>query len=393
MHEQDAETCDRIHFLLDELKLKHLKVLNICGDTDIEYCIKMLSSIMTQASHKMGFLDLCDIEGSPSSISVNLKSISDFDFSDTVKFIFSIYKAKYPSVTPYFDEIMLIASLYYFSQKSCDIVVLKKPLDRSTVINALDPPIINIVTPIFSNDIHRLITDNLVKKGTLEVVSAPQHKDVHKIISDACVAAGCRFTLTIYSVTSIKNFSLFKTLFEYMGSEFSIRSFSPFQVVNAITAIEASKAIGRIGLKINDNDISLGLFHTRFDGKCDAISIDPNIIVSSMYDRLSLSFLVSSLAQVKDQLYNDVCFYIDSTVDIDDSLLSSKLSSYDIPHKQISRIDYRAEDLKSFKKRLYEIADELTESLSGNKASAIFIGGDNFIKATTETITAYLNDR
>jgi len=391
--DHSPEIIDRIRSICDELKVKRIKVAHICGETGMLECVEMLSCIMDRASYKLGYFDI-DISDHPeNAILINRKSISVFDFADIIKTVSSAYRSKYPDITPYFDEVMSIATAYYFSLSDCDLILIKKPLDKINTPIALTSSLITVITPIISISSENINVDSFIKKGVLEIVSSPQHKSIHSLLSDACALSGCRFTMPIYSETSIAKFSLFKTSFEYMGKEFSVRSFSPDQIMNAITAIEAARAIARIGLKINDENIEKGILDTRFIGKCEVISIDPNIMVACAESDNEIDSLISSLAQIKDQLGDELTVYTNVAGGTDENFLSSKLSLYKMPNYSIIKIHYEYATRREFDKQLEEILTLRTSSEKLRSGSAIFIGSRQFTDRARIIITNFFGNR
>ena len=390
-NERASEILERIHLICDELKIKQIKTAHICGDTGIHNCVEMLSHTMERASYKLGFFDIDMIDNLNEAISINQKSISIFNLADIIKLVLSTYKRRYPDTEPYLDEVIFISMTYYFSISECDLVLIKKPLDTASSFFPFASSLLTIVMPITVNSPEDIGVDGIVRKGILEIISSPQHKSIHNLISEACATAGCRFTIPVYSETSVAKFSLFKTSFEYMGKEYSIRSFSPNQIINAITAIEAARAIGRIGLKISEDHIEKGILDAGFSGQCEVLSIKPNVMISSKYDNSDIDSLTSSLAQIKDQLDGELTVFIEDSSSIDKSYLSYKLASYDICFNGITKIHYEYAERKAFDKQIEEILSYHTGSEQCRMGSIIFIGRRDLIDRARLVITHYLS--
>jgi folylpolyglutamate synthase/dihydropteroate synthase len=347
---------------------------------------------MERASYKLGFFDIDIKDRLDEAISINQKSISTFELADIIKLVLSTYKRRYPGVEPYFDEVIFVSMAYYFSVSECDLVLIKKPLDAASSLFSSVTSALTVVTPITFTLPENIIIDSIVKKGSLEIVSSPQHKSIHGLISDACATSGCRFTIPVYSETSVAKFSLFKTSFTYMGKEYSIRSFSPSQIINAITAIEAARALGRIGLKISDDHIEKGILDACFSGRCEVLSIKPNIIISSEYDNNAIDSIASSLAQIKDQLDGELTVCVDDSSNIDEAYLSHKLSSCDICFNGITKIHYEYAERKAFDCQIEDILSGYTCSDQCRTGSIIFIGGRDLIDRARLVITHYLSN-
>lgn len=381
---------ERMHLICDELKIKQIKTAHIYGDIGIYDCLEMLSHTMRRASYKLGFFDIDMIDRLDEAISINQKSISIFDLADIIKLVLSTYKHRIPDLDPYFDEVIFISVSYYFSISDCDLVLIKKPFETTFSFFPSASSALTVVMPIIFTSPEEVSIDSIVKKGVLEIISSPQHKNIHSLISEACAATGCRFTIPIYSETEVAKFSLFKTSFEYMGKEYSVRSFSPNQIINAITAIEASRALGRIGFKIGDDHIEKGILDSGFS-ECEVLSIKPNVMVSSRYDHNSIDSLASSLAQIKDQLDGELTVCIDDSSSIDELYLSNKLRSYDICFNGIAKIHYEYAERKAFDNHIENILSQHTSSNQDKAGSIIFIGGRDLIDRARSVITHYFS--
>ena len=151
--------------------------------------------------------------------------------------------------------------------------------------------------------------ENIIHRGTRETVTCIQHKDTYTAISDACASVGSRLTLPIYGEVEVKKISLFKTIFSYRNTECSIATFSPCQILNAITVIEAAHALCRVGVNISEEAISRGLSKANLSLKCEVVSVEPTIIVASATNEKQIEALAASLAQVKEHLPSKISVF------------------------------------------------------------------------------------
>ena len=76
--------------------------------------------------------------------------------------------------------------------------------------------------------------------------------------------------------------------------------------MNAITVIEAANALIRLGLPVSQEHVAIGIEKATFPYKCEAISLEPTIIISSIDSEEHLPPLASSIAQVSELIKGDI---------------------------------------------------------------------------------------
>ena len=330
----DPEIIERMRVVCDALgnPQKKLKFIHVCGDVGKDSCLNMTESILKQASLKVGRSSIPQGDEPREWISVNQKSISHAELAEAVKQVSKLYRSLFKDINPSKREVATIVAILHFASCGCDVVLLEKSTDKNATAAITEPPLVSLLTPFLEREIISGRFEHLISKGTAECVSCPQHKDTFNAISGACVLSGSRLTLPVYSELEIKSITLFKTEFSYRGESYSLRSFSPCQTMNAITAIEVINAFNRCGFSIEGESVKRGLFLTNLDGKCETVSIDPTVIVSTSFEKDRIDTLVASLAQVKEQFSGKLLVIADNECNVDLTSLSYSLAAYEIPH-------------------------------------------------------------
>ena len=364
-----------------EYHLRPIKCIHVCGEIGKDSCCLMLSSILNNASYKAGRFSAFDPDDFKSSISVAGKQISHSDFADIITDIYRFYRSNFKETVPHLKEILTLAAIHYFQKEKCDVAIFEKSHSRYDPVNITGAPVISVITPFTERETDSGVFEAIIHKGTVETVSSPQHKEIYNAISDACSVAGSRLTIPIYSEMEIEKITLFKTFFKYRNTDYSVRSFSPCQTVNAITAIEIANSLNRIGATISDEAISKGIAMTNLDGKCETISLNPTVILSSSCEKDQLDTLFASLAQVKEHLPPKITFNIDPEADINIDEFSESLDTRNIPHYEIIETVPSAADIKAIKKMISE-----QESDKPLEHGAVFIGKREFISVVKSLI-------
>lgn len=362
--------------------IRPIRCIHVCGDVGKDSCCLMLSSILQNAPYKVGRYSLSASDDFQNCISSNGKKITYSDFTDIITALYRFYKTNFKEQTPHRNEILTLAAIHYFQKEKCDVAIFEKSHSKYDPVNITGAPVVSLITPFMERQIKENFFENIIHKGTTETVSSPQHKEIYNAISVACSLAGSRLTIPIYSETEIEKITLFKTFFKYRNNNYSVKSFSPCQTINAITAIEAANSLNRAGANISDEAIAKGIATAYLDGKCETISLNPTIILSSSWEKERLDTLLASLAQINEYLPHKISFYIGTESNISIPEFSALLSARNISHVDISETS-QADDII---KDLIPAQDSLTPQ----DRAAVFIGNRDFISKTKSTILKLL---
>lgn len=369
---RDTSALERMRVVCTALNSpqKLIQSIHVCGDVGKDSCCRMLESMLKYSPYSFGRYSFSKDDDPRTCLSVNGNIISYADFAEIINRISKIYKVQFKDIVPHRHEIMTLAAILYFYNNECDVSFFEKGTSRNDPVNITEAPLIALITPFLQRQADKEKFDSMIHKGTSEAVSSPQHKDIFNAISNSCAASGSRLTIPIYSETEIEAMTLFKTSFKYRGDTYSIRSFSPCQIVNAITAIEAARAMNRLGAEISMDAMKKGLTLASLDGKCETISLDPTIILSSTCEEDRLDTLYGSLSQIKEQLPSNINVFVDSNSGIDVDKLRSSMLSYEL--------SCNAPVILSNSKEATDILSALTHEVSF-KTATIFIGTRPFI--------------
>lgn len=387
----DSSSIERMRLACDsfEISPRNLKCIHIYGNEGKESCYSMLSSILENASYKVGHYFASSSNELKNCICCDKKSISHSDFAETITLIYRFYKAKFKEVLPHRHEIMTLASILYFQKESCDIVILEKSESRYDPTSITDAPVLSLITPFVERQAESNIFENIIHKGTAETVSSPQHKEVYNAISMACSISGCRLTIPIYSEMEIEKITLFKTFFKYRGIDYSVRSFSPSQTLNAITAIEAANALNRAGANITEENVIKGIAGAVVDEKCETLSLSPTIILFSGEKDKTDHFL-AAIAQVKDQLSSNISIYINEGTDTSIPELTSALSVRGVNPQNIQIVpDISVHTNHAITNELKNLFRDLKSQYEFD-FTTIFIGSKNFTSRIKDCMSDFL---
>ena len=366
---------------------KKLKTIKICGDAGKTSCAHMLMSVLSKSGYRVGYYCPSHSDDLRECIKIGEKDIQHTEFSQIAKRVFDALSATGTEDSISKDEITFIIALFYFAYSECDVVIIERKMsdDQTHFVNA---PILSLITSVY-NGISATASEALVPRGTKETVSCIQHKNVYDDISRICADVGCRLSLPLYSDLEVKKITLFNTHFTYRGNEYSLGTFSPCQLLNAITVIEAAHALARIGMNISDADISSGLSAARLPLMCQALAIEPTVIIATVTDERHLEALIASLAQVSGLLHNKIDVFTSPKTSVMTADLPTRLSSCALACETVVALD--PSDKHSFNININDIIAPMLKSDNQDYA-AIFIGDDEYVSELSEQIKKILSN-
>lgn len=360
---------------------KQIKSIQICGDAGKSSCAEMLGGVLSESGYKVGCHSLSYVSELRERITVGGKAIPHAAFADYAKRVLSLPTEAVGDAPLSQNEIIFIISLMYFADSGCDTVIFERQFTRADS-SVLDAPILSIVTSVLDN-VSSVPLRDVIHRGTRETVTCIQHKDVYTQISEACADVGCRLSMPIYAELEVRKISLFKTAFTYRGREYSIGGFSPCQLLNAITVIEAAHALARLGMNVSDEATVKGLDRAHLPITCRTLAIEPTIIVASVSNETHLEAFFASMAQVSDLITGKLSVYLSPDASCLGEQITSRLSSCligcDAP------VTLPETQAPEFKMQIKGIAASITatEALS---SAAVFIGSREYVAELTQQI-------
>lgn len=376
---------ERAHQVCERLSnpQHHLKCIHVSGKYGRNSCHRMLFSILIKNGMSVGGYSPSHALEPRDAVTLNGKPIPYDTFADIVTRISLLYDELSELGTPSYEEMLCLVAIVYFSESKCDACIFEKSISKNDAVGITETPVVSIVTSIIGIAEAEHTFVDAFRKGTRETVSATQSKAIFSLISDRCVEIGSRLTVPIYSELEIEKINLFKTFFTYRGNGYAIRSFSPCQTINAITVIEAAEALSRAGLSVTQESIRQGLESTTFPCKCEAISLEPAIIVGDISDNVRFDTAIASIAQIKELIPGKTYIALEQGV-IDAKKVCHALSTANIRSVEFIEV---SKDLTPARYAKYIgslVAPLLTED--GKNDALIFMGNQNFITDVSEIV-------
>ena len=310
---EDATLLERMRTVAAELDHPERDTLyvHIAGQSGKNSCARMLKSVLTAAGYSVGHYALTQLSMDPKDIrtrvTIGQTLLPYDDLTNQIARLSATYARLFPAVFPLREEVLFLIALGYFKDRKCDVVLIERTGQRNDPAILTDPSSLMFFTPTKEDELPSLT--GLLPRGVQEVVCAPQHRTVYDRISDACAENGCRLTVPIYGELTIDRIRILKTVFTYREIQYALPCFSPCQTVNAITVIEAAQALTRLGLSLSKEAILRGLSVVSLPLKCEALSVEPTVLIACVDSNEEMDTLCASLTQIKEALGASLTVY------------------------------------------------------------------------------------
>ncbi|MDR1564786.1 MAG: bifunctional folylpolyglutamate synthase/dihydrofolate synthase [Oscillospiraceae bacterium] len=274
----------------DSLPIIHLAGTNGKGST-----ASMLASILKEAGFKTGLFTSPYVTDFCERISINGEMIPQQALASCVERlapIVSQMEAAGEVITEF--ELITVLALLWYREEGCNALVLETGLGgRFDATNTVKKPLLSIITKI-AYDHMDILGDTLqkitfekcgiIKKG-VNVVSYPaQAEEALAVIMERTAQEGGKLIIGNTNAATVTAESIFGTDMQYGGLKVRIPLAGRHQASNAITAIEAAKALRTQGMAISDADIENGIAKTVFAARQEVLSKSPLIILDGAHN-------------------------------------------------------------------------------------------------------------
>ncbi|WP_165044856.1 folylpolyglutamate synthase/dihydrofolate synthase family protein [Adlercreutzia sp. ZJ138] len=303
-----------------------LRFVHVAGTNGKGSVCAYTSSILQKAGYKVGMLTSPYIERLEEQMQINGECIDGRDLSEVTLKIKEAADAMPEHPTEF--ELICAASLLWFAQNNCDIVVLEVGLGgRLDATNVIESPEVCVITRMgldhtdyLGSTIEAIAEEKagIIKEGST-VVTCSQTKEVLSVLRS--VAAQRHATLKVCEDEQIVpcDFQLNRgqcssngqalpmRTFSYGGTSFETALLASYQPYNAALAIEAAYALRDKGWSITDRALKEGIAVARWPGRFEVVGKNPLTIVDGGHNSQGAQVLVSTL---NDVLPGEKCVFV-----------------------------------------------------------------------------------
>lgn len=290
----------------------HLKFIHVAGTNGKGSTSAMLHEVLMASGRTVGLYTSPYIERFEERIRVNGVIISEEDlaiYTKQVKEAIKVMVAEGHNHPTEFEVVTAIGFLY-FQKMACDVVVLEVGMGgRLDATNVIERSLISVITPLdfdhmqfLGDTIDKIAYEKagIIKAGGVTVIH-PQAKEAERVIKETCERLGNPLTIASFD-TAVWEGSDFKgTRFQYEGEAYALRLIAPYQMQNAIVAIEVIRALNKhYDFNISDETLKQGLWDTRWSGRMELISERPYVMIDGAHNMHGITGLINTVSLWKE---------------------------------------------------------------------------------------------
>ena len=287
----------RMGRLLHRMGDPHLKVpfLHVAGTNGKGSTTTLIASALTAGGFKTGkfispyileFRERMQIDGQMipeetlAALATRLRPIAEE------------FKAAGDPVTEF--ELVTVLGLCWFAEQNCDIAVLEVGLGgRLDATNIIPPPVVAVITRI-DYDHTAILGDTLsaiagekcgiVKRGSTVISYPDQAGEALSVIRRRAEEENDPLLLPDLSQLTVLSSGLCGSRFCYRGEKYSIPLPGPHQVLNAVTALEALKALSDTRFAVSPQEIAAGFAAARFPARLELLRQSPPVLLDGAHN-------------------------------------------------------------------------------------------------------------
>lgn len=318
--ERVRELLERIGCPQDKLSFVHVAGTNGKGST-----CTMLSYILAEAGFKTGLYISPFVLDFRERIQVGNKMISEEELVESTAFV----KQKWDEMNaegkpPTEFEVVVAIAFDYFVRSRCDVVVLEVGLGgRLDATNVIASPLCSVITNIgidhtelLGNTISEITAEKcgIIKENGMTVTYPRQDAEALGVIEAICEERHNR--LIVPGEASVVSMDINGSVIEYGGASIRIPLSGEHQVFNAVTVVEAVKALRLKGFEIPDESVAAGISKTMFPSRLETLCEKPLILLDGAHNLLGAQALAKSLEMLGGRkIHAVVAFMSDKDAD------------------------------------------------------------------------------
>lgn len=282
-----------------------LRFLHIAGTNGKGSVARMIQAILTAAGYRTGLYSSPAVTGVRDTITVDGEPISGRAFADLINRLRSLQSGMGGAGEASEFELTTALAFLYFSMRHTDICVAECGLGgRDDATNIIPPPLAAVITPV-SLDHTAVLGDavtgiaankcGIIKKPCAVITSPGQDDDALAVILETAARLGLTVRIPSSAAAPVLSESLGGTVFEYDGMKISLPLTGGFQRDNALTAIEAIRAVERAGFPVTKEQIISGLQNAVMPCRQEVVRRTPLIMIDGAHNPQGVAALAATL--------------------------------------------------------------------------------------------------
>lgn len=292
---------ERINALLHALGDPHkgLKAIHVAGTNGKGTVCLFLQNILTRAGYKTGLFISPYISDFRERIQTDGVMISKSDLISVTRRVKDALESLPCDVDVTEFEAITAAAFLYYKEIGCDIAVLETGLGgRFDATNVIEDPLVCVITSVsfdhmgvLGHSLTQIAGEKcgIIKPGCKVVSSPAQFPEVIDVIKAVCLEREAE--LCVPDEPAVVSGDIAGSVMEYRGVRFRVPFPGAHQARNAVTAIEAIRAIGKLGYPVGDEALTAGIAGAENPARTEIISRSPLVILDGSHNTGSVEAL------------------------------------------------------------------------------------------------------
>lgn len=250
-------------------------ILLIVSGEEHSYVCRATAAALAYAGHSATLLNLDPSAPAEALVRIGQSHAGDDEVAEVVTAIRQSAIAL--GLTPTMIEAKLLCALALCSRKGCKNIILG--FDPSRVSRAffdIIPP--SRTVALLPSEASAADSVAIVRKGVLELISAPRGEEEYRAISAVCAAVNCRHSVISRSAITSPALTYRGIEFFYKNRKYAIRGHSESMIMAALSSVLAACALERRGFKISESDVGATLPDVAVEYGCRIASYNPCVV-------------------------------------------------------------------------------------------------------------------
>lgn len=282
---------------------KKLPFIHVTGTNGKGSACAMLSSILQAQGKKTGLFISPFVIHFRERIQINGRFIPKEKLCYYVELLAPIIEeldAKGMEIAEF--EMDTLIALLYFADEGCDVAILEVGVGgRFDATNVIPAPIVSVLMGI-SYDHTKTLGPTLydiaghkadIIKGNPAVLYPIQQPEVVETVMKRCAQTGSKLCFPNAGAVTMEKESLQGTVFQYGGERYELSLLGHYQVLNAVTAIEAARIAG-----VPESCIKKGLKNAVFPVRLELVRSDPPLLIDGAHNPHGMEALYDSVRRL-----------------------------------------------------------------------------------------------
>lgn len=306
---------ERVRLLLERMgnPQKKLSFVHLAGTNGKGSTSTLICQALTHAGYRTGLYISPFVTDFRERIQRNNQMIGREELAQSTALVKSHWDAMdAQGEAPSEFETLVAVAFDYFLKQQVDIVVLEVGMGgRFDATNIIDGPLVSVITSLgldhteyLGDTLEKIALEKcgIIKPGAITVCYPGQPSEAMKVIHRRCREEGSPLRIPTQPQWVKMDFDSTRMIAD--GLELLLPLAGAHQVQNAITALEALRAVGEKGFPVPNKAIQAGFAATRMPARLEVISRSPLVVLDGAHNPSGMRTLWESLRLLENRRFH-----------------------------------------------------------------------------------------